>query len=139
MVMSATVHIFSWGERGNVLFKEAFWIEHFIFHIMKISVLLHQWKTFIICFTWYLKFFFCHFQSLVNLSNIWKCQFIFDQAVSSQRSLQCFNERCTVLFHSTIERWRHTCSMVYLFYIVSPCTIQSNDKMLHNIIKHLVA
>ena len=26
------------------------WIEHFIFHQMKISVLLHKWKTFIICF-----------------------------------------------------------------------------------------
>ena len=41
-----------WGERLNVPLKEAkpSWIEHFIFHQMKISVPSHEWKTFIICF-----------------------------------------------------------------------------------------
>ena len=45
--MSAMVEIFSWGERWNVLFNEAkpSWIEHFIFHRMKIFVPLHELKN----------------------------------------------------------------------------------------------
>ena len=40
MFMSAMVQIFSWGERWNVPFNEAkpSWMEHFIFHLMKIFV-----------------------------------------------------------------------------------------------------
>ena len=43
-VMSAMVRIFSWGERWNFLFNDAKLSskEHFIFHPMKLSVLLHD-------------------------------------------------------------------------------------------------
>ena len=46
----AMVHIFSFGERKNILFKFASpnSIEHSIFHLMKISIPSHSY-TFIIC------------------------------------------------------------------------------------------
>ena len=38
---------------------------------------------------------------------------------------------CSVLLHGTIEPWCHMRSMVYIFYIMWPFIIQSNDKDLH--------
>ena len=48
MVMSAMVHIFSLGEKWNVLFNEP--KPSFISHRMKIAVPSHELKAFIICF-----------------------------------------------------------------------------------------
>ena len=52
MFLSAMVQIFSWVKRWNVLLIEVkrSWMEHSNFQRMKIISLLHDWKTFIICF-----------------------------------------------------------------------------------------
>ena len=52
MIMIAMVQIVSWGESGNLPFneKKLGWKEYLIFHQMKMSVLSHEWKIFIICF-----------------------------------------------------------------------------------------
>ena len=45
-----TVAFMRWKMEYSIQRGKASWIAHFIFHWMKISVLAHEWKTFIICF-----------------------------------------------------------------------------------------
>ena len=67
MFMSAMVQIFSWGERWNVPFNEAkpSWMVHFIFHLMKIFVPLHEWEN-----IHYLFYITC--TKIQILKQIWK-------------------------------------------------------------------
>ena len=129
--MSAMVQIFSRGERWNVLFKKAkpSWIEHFIFHRMKIYVPLHKWKTFIICFFITSKNIFCNLEHLINLN-------ILENAIMFWSGR--FRPKVTAAYHSTLNC---TSTQYYfaimshssngLFYITWSCIIQSNDKNLH--------
>ena len=90
MVMSAMVQLISWGKRLNVLFNEAkpSWVEHFIFHRMKIAVPSYEWETFIIFYITS-KNICCHLEHLINLGllenailfwsrlkRLWICQFL---------------------------------------------------------------
>ena len=69
MFMSAMVQIFSWGERWNVPFNEAkpSWMEHFIFHRMKIFVPLHEWKKHSLFVLYNTKIDPCHLTSGTHL------------------------------------------------------------------------
>ena len=100
-------------------------LEQSIIHRMKISVLVHALKTFIVCFMKHQKY-------IILIKEAVRRPSCFHRAMSSlyasgQRSL--FSDGCDYsMVH--FNAWRHIGSLVNLFDTVCPTIIQSNDKNL---------